>query len=176
MSHVRIIYRAAAGRFRPRRAENDGKWPNFCINNVDKQAHIINGKAVYPQAPPIRLNEWSEVQSQVRPPPPRFIEGRMMRCEDNSFWPIDIRPFSSNAQKASDCDVFYQETLQASKAKNAAEIGSSPRDKKIFAVASIVAVVGGLAIIGDLAITKFSIFMSVWGSQARGVVQSLGGG
>ena len=176
MSHVRIIYRAAAGRFRPRRAENDGKWPNFCINNVDKQAHIINGKAVYPQAPPIRLNEWSEVQSQVRPPPPRFIEGRMMICEDNSFWPIDIRPFSSNAQKASDCDVFYQETLQASKAKNAAEIGSSPRDKKIFAVASIVAVVGGLAIIGDLAITKFSIFISDWGSQAPGVVQSLGGG
>ena len=176
MSHVRIIYRAAAGRFRPRRAENDGKWPNFCINNVYKQAHIINGKAVYPQAPPIRLNEWSEVQSQVRPPPPRFIEGRMMICEDNSFWPIDIRPFSSNVQKATACAVFYQETLQASKAKNAAEIGSSPRDKKIFAVASIVAVIGGLAIIGDLAITKFSIFISDWGSPAPGVGQSLGGG
>ena len=171
MSHVKITYRAAAGRYRLRRAENDGKWPNFCINNVDKQAHIINGKAVFPQAPPIRLNGWSEVQSQVRPPPPRFIEGRMMICEDNSFWPIDIRPYSSNVQKASDCDVFYQETLQASKASNAAEIASSPRDKKIFAVASIVAVVGAVVILGDLAITK----LVGMGSQAGGVVQALGG-
>jgi len=176
VSHVRIIYRAAAGRYRRRRAESDGKWPNFLINNVDKQAHIINGKAVYPQMPPIRLDEWSELQSQMRPPPPRFVEGRMVICEDNSFWPVDIRPYSSNAQKASDCDVFYQETLQNSKAKNAAEVGSNPRDKRIFAVASIVAVVGGLAIIGDLLITKVSQFVSDVGTQAPGAVQSLGGG
>ena len=172
MSRVNNIYRAAAGRYRRKTVEASGKWPNLLVNDGDKMVHIINGKAVFPQMEPIRLDTWEEMLSQERPMPPRFVEKRLVFCEDNSFWPIDIRPFSSNAQKASDCDVFYQETLQSSKATNAAEIGSSPRDKKIFAVASIVAVVGGAVIIGDLLITKL---VSVFGSQAGGVVQALGG-
>jgi len=89
---------------------------------------------------------------------------------------VDIRPFSSNAQKAADCDVFYEETLQASKAKNAAEVGANPRDKRIFAVASIVAVVGGLAIIGDLVITKAAALISDMSSGAPAITQTLGGG
>lgn len=176
MSHCMSIYRAAAGRYRRRKVESDGKWPNFLINNVDRQAHIINGKAVFPRAPLIRLDAWSDLQTQTRPAPPRYIEGRMVICEDNSFWPVDIRPFSSNAQKAADCDVFYQESLQASKAKNAAEVGANPRDKRIFAVASIVAVVGGLAIIGDLVITKAGAFISDMGSGVPAITQTLGGG
>jgi hypothetical protein len=176
VSHCMSIYRAAAGQYRQRRVENDGKWPNFLINNADQQAHIINGKAVFPRAPLIHLDEWSDLQTQARPAPPRYIEGRMVICEDNSFWPVDIRPFSSNAQKAADCDVFYQETLQASKAKNASEVGANPRDKRIFAVASIVAVVGGLAIIGDLLITKAAAFISEMGPQVPVVAQTLGGG
>ena len=171
MSHVNNIYRAAAGRYRRKTVEASGKWPNLLVNDGDKMVHIINGKAVFPQMEPIRLDTWEQMLSQNRPAPPRFVEKRLVFCEDNSFWPIDIRPFSSNAQKASDCDVFYQETLQASKASNAAEIASSPRDKKIFAVASIVAVVGALVILGDLAITK----LVDMGSQAGGVVQALGG-
>jgi len=172
VSRVKTTYRATAGRYRTTIVEASGKRPNFLVNDGDKMVHIINGKAVFPQMEPIRLDTWEEMLSQERPMPPRFVEKRLVFCEDNSFWPIDIRPFSSNAQKAADCDVFYQETLQASKASNAAEIGSNPRDKKIFFVASIVAVGGGLVILGDLLITKL---VSVFGSQAGGVVQALGG-
>jgi len=171
VSRVNNIYRAAAGRYRRKTVEASGKWPNLLVNDGDKMVHIINGKAVFPQMEPLPLDTWNQVLTQNRPAPPRFVEKRLVFCEDNSFWPIDIRPFSSNAQKAADCDVFYQETLQASKATNAAEIASSPRDKKIFAVASIVAVVGALVILGDLAITK----LVGMGSQAGGVVQALGG-
>jgi len=171
VSRVKTTYRATAGRYRTQIVEASGKRPNFLCNDADKMVHIINGKAVFPQMEPIRLDTWGQMLSQNRPAPPRFVEKRLVFCEDNSFWPIDIRPFSSNAQKAADCDVFYQETLQASKASNAADIGSNPRDRKIFAVASIVAVVGALVILGDLAITK----LVGMGSQAGGVVQALGG-
>ena len=105
------------------------------------------------------------------PTPPRFIENRLVFCEDNSFWPIDYRPFSSNAQKASDCDVFYQETLQASKAANTAEVAGNPRDKKVFLVAGVVAVVGAMVILGDLLITKIVQI----GGEAAQAVQVLGG-
>ena len=171
MSRVKIIYRAAAGRFHRRTVDLSGKWPNLLLNNVDKQVHIINGKAVFPQMAPIPLNDWQGLLTQERPTPPRFIETRMAFCEDNSFWPIDIRPFSSNAQKASDCDAFYQETLQASKVSSAAEVGSNPRDKKIFLVAAIVSVVGAVVILGDLAITKFVQM----GGEAVQAGQALGG-
>ena len=171
MSRVKTTYRAAAGRYRIKIVEASGKRPNFLVNDGDKMVHIINGKAVFPQMEPIRLDTWEEMLSQKRPLPPRFVEKRLVFCEDNSFWPMDIRPFSSNVQKAADCDVFYQETLQASKATSAAEIGGSPRDRKIFAVASIVAVVAAFVILGDLAITKL---VGV-GSQYGGVAQALGG-
>ena len=59
-SQLRITYRAAAGRYRLRRVEGDGKWLNFLTNNAGKQGRTTNGKAVHPPVPPLRLNEWSE--------------------------------------------------------------------------------------------------------------------
>ena len=172
MSRVKTIYRAAAGRYRRKTVDLSGRWPNFLLNNSDKQVHIINGKAVFPQMAPIRLDNWHQVMAQVRPTPPRYVENRMVFCEDNAFWPVDIRPFGSNEQKAADCYNFYQETLQASKASAAAEVGSKPRDKLIFAVASVVAVVGAGVILLDLAITKF---VQLGGDAIQNVGPILGG-
>ena len=102
MSRVKIRYRAGAATYRPRMVELSGKRPNFLVNNKDQQVHIINGKVVFPRAEPIRLNGWKHLLSQERPVPPRYVEGRTVFIEDNCFWPIDIRPFSSYAQKAND--------------------------------------------------------------------------
>lgn len=172
MSHVKTIYRAAAGVYRRKTVERSGKWPNFLLNSANKQVHLINGKAVYPQTSLIRLDSWAQMVVQVRPDPPRFIESRRAFCEDNSFWPIDIRPHSSNQQKAEDCYLFYQETLQASKASSASEVGANQRDKMIFYVAGGIAAVGAVVILFDLAITK----AFQYGGDAIPAVSVLGGG
>jgi hypothetical protein len=57
-SQLRIIYRAAAGRYRLRRVEGDGKWLNFLTNNAGKKGRTTNAKAVHPRAPPFSLSEW----------------------------------------------------------------------------------------------------------------------
>ncbi len=155
MSHVKIISRAAAGLYRPRKGSLSGNFPNFLLNNADKHVHMLNGKAVFPLDTPIRMDNWTQLLQMQRPNPPRHVERRIIFLETNSFWPIDIRPFSDTAQKAEDCCTFTQETLLASRAASASETGAPAHHKWVFGAAGVIAALGLLLILGQFAFTKF---------------------
>ncbi len=155
VSRVKIISRAAAGLYRPRKGELSGEWPNSLLNNADKHVHMLTGNAVFPRDIPIRMNTWTDLLQMQRPNPPRNIEGRVIFIETNSFWAIGMYPFSDTAQKAEDCRNFTQETLLASRATSAAETGSPASDKWIFGGAATIAGLGLLMILGQFAVTKF---------------------
>ncbi len=169
MSLVKIIYLEAAGRYRRKKVKTDGTWPRFLLNNGDTQVHLITGRAVFPQMVPMRLNTWRDLQAIQPPPPPQWVESRMAVCEDNSFWLVDIRPFSSHKQKAIDCDTFFQETLQRSKAESAAEVGGNSRDRKVFIGCVFLSALGAIVIFGNLAITQLA-------QNLPAITQIVGGG
>ena len=154
MSHVKIISRAAAGLYRPRKGEMSGKWPSFLLNNADKHAHILTGNAVFPCDTLIRMDMWTQLLQMQRPNPPKNVEGRVIFIETNSFWPIDNRPFSDTAQKAEDCRTFTQETLLASRAESSAESGPPASDRWVFGGAAAIAGLGLLLILGQFAVDK----------------------
>ena len=152
---VKTTYRAAAGRLRRRIVNLPGKWPNFLVNDPDKQVHLITGKAVYPSMVPARLNSIRDLAQFVFPPPPRIVEERLMNCEENSFWPITVYPYSSHIQRQQECYEFLQETLKASRAQVAAELTGESGEKTVFWGAVAVTGVGVLLIFGQFALQTF---------------------
>jgi len=152
---VKTTYRAGAARLRRKIGDLPGRWPNYSLNNSDKQVHLITAKAVFPLMAPLPLHSIHDLASFDAPPPPRKVEERLMNTEENSFWPIDVRPYSSYEEKQRDCYEFYQETLKASRSQVDSEVIENNSDKKIFWGANILSAGGGLMIFGQFAVSNF---------------------